>query len=131
MGSLVVARHSETNEKLKRNNVRGHCFTCCVMDIVQFIQPDLLNLSCKMSPAISSDIVRYVHQKKKEGKTYREIALEFGHQRQWAHQIYLRFDEDRNRKVTSRIGRPRKNDDASERDFIDNFLPAFRTSPAA
>ena len=84
-----------------------------------------------MPPAISSDIARYVHLKKKEGKTYKEIASEFGHQKQWAHQIYLRFDQDGNRKVTKKNGRPRRNDDTSERAFVDNFLPAFRTSSAA
>ena len=85
----------------------------------------------QMSPAISPDIARYVHRKKQEGKTYKEIASEFGHQRQWAHQIYLRFDAKGNRKVTAKMGRPRKNDDASERAFVENFLPAFRTSSAA
>ena len=84
-----------------------------------------------MPPAISSDIARYVQLKKKEGKTYKEIASEFGHQKQWANQIYLRFDQDGNRKVTKKNGRPKKNDDASERAFFDNFLPAFRTSSAA
>ena len=84
-----------------------------------------------MSPFISPDIVRYVHRKKLEGKTFHEIASEFGHLRQWAHKIYLRFDENGNRKVKAKRGRPRKNDDASELAFVNDFMPSFRTSSAA